>query len=77
MNDIEFRTRKSANASLKKFEFSCLDSDYIEVTEWANGEGFTVDISAYGKNVTFDLSYDALAALNYLTTSLTYNLGKE
>lgn len=77
MNDIEFRTRKSVNASLKKFELSCPDGDYIEVTEWANGDGFTADISAYGKNVTFDLSYDALAALNYLTTSLTYNLGKE
>lgn len=48
--------------NLKKYTYSGKDSDYITLTEWANGEGCDIDIN--GKLIT--LSYDELEAINYL-----------
>ena len=31
--------------SLKKYTYSGKDSDYITLTEWANGEGYDIDIN--------------------------------
>lgn len=54
--------------NLKKYTYSCKDSDYITITEWANGEGYDIDIN--GKLIT--LSDDELEAINYLTLALRY-----
>ena len=54
--------------SLKKYTYSGKDSDYITLTEWANGEGYDIDIN--GKLIT--LSNDELEAINYLTLALRY-----
>ncbi len=43
---------------------------YVEVTEWQNGEGCHITISASGnenlhEDVTFDLPWESLAALSH------------
>ena len=54
--------------NLKKYTYSGKDSDYITITEWANGVGYDIDIN--GKLIT--LSDDELEAINYLTLALRY-----
>ena len=54
--------------SLKKYTYSGKDSDYITLTEWANKDGYDIDIN--GKLIT--LSDDELEAINYLTLALRY-----
>lgn len=54
--------------NLKKYTYSGKDSDYITITEWANGEGY--DIVINGKLIT--LSDGELEAINYLTLALRY-----
>ena len=54
--------------NLKKYTYSGKDSDYITLTEWANGEGYDIDIN--GKLIT--LSDSELEAINYLTLTLRY-----
>lgn len=54
--------------NLKKYTYSGKESDYITLTEWANGEGYDIDIN--GKLIT--LSNDELEAINYLTLALRY-----
>lgn len=54
--------------SLKKYTYSGKDSDYITLTEWANGEGYDIDIN--GKLIT--LSDSELEAINYLILALRY-----
>ena len=54
--------------NLKKYTYSGKESDYITITEWANGEGYDIDIN--GKLIT--LSDDELEAINYLTLALRY-----
>ena len=53
---------------LKKDTYSGKESDYITLTEWANGEGYDIDIN--GKLIT--LSDSELEAINYLTLALRY-----
>lgn len=54
--------------SLKKYTYSGKDSDYITLTEWANGEGYDIDIN--GKLIS--ISDSELEAINYLTLALRY-----
>lgn len=54
--------------NLKKYTYSGKDSDYITITEWANGEGY--DIAINDKLIT--LSDGELEAINYLTLALRY-----
>ena len=54
--------------NLKKYTYSGKDSDYITLTEWANGEGYDIDINS--KLIT--LSDSELEAINYLILALRY-----
>ena len=54
--------------SLKKYTYSGKDSDYITLTEWANKDGYDIDIN--GKLIT--LSDNELEAINYLILALRY-----
>ena len=54
--------------NLKKYTYRGKDSDYITLTEWANGEGYDIDIN--GKLIT--LSDSELEAINYLILALRY-----
>lgn len=71
---VETYNRKTAIIELKKFCYSDKDSDYIEVVEWKNGEGYSVSIEVGGRKECFDISHGELDALNYLVTVLDYEL---
>ena len=66
--------RKSAMVDLRKFNFSGNDGDYMEVTEWKNGGGYTVSIEAGNRNVLFDITGEEIDALNYLVNAVRYDL---
>jgi len=40
-------TKKAIFSTLHKFDPLAKEHDYIEITEWKNGEGFDVEISTY------------------------------
>jgi hypothetical protein len=65
-------TKKAVFSNLKKYDFIAGEDDFIEVTEWKNGEGFDVDI--VGKLSTrFQLTWGEYTALKKLViVSLKY-----
>ena len=67
---MEFVKRKSVHDKLSKYDYlsNRNSDDFIEVTEWANGEGITVTI----KENTYELTYGQLDAINYLSHALRY-----
>lgn len=67
---IEVSKLKSVQAKLKKFDYLAKDSNYITITEWANGEGWDITID----NKNFQLSYGELEAINYLIHYLQYEV---
>lgn len=65
---MEFNSRKSVNDKLKRYDYLAKDEDYIEVTEWTNGEGYDITIN----DKTISLTEGQLNAINYLVKSLEY-----
>ena len=65
---MEINKLKSVNDKLNKYNYTLKDDSYITVTEWANGEGYDIDIN--GKLI--QLKLEELEAINYLTKVLTY-----
>ena len=70
--NIEITTRKSAFTELSVYcIMSNSDShDFIEVTEWSNGEGYDVTINASTQQQTFSITYGQLKALRRLVKEL-------
>lgn len=64
---MEFSNRKSVTDKLSKYCYMHSQEDYINITEWDNGEGWDVDID--GKK-TIQITTGELEAINYLTKSL-------
>lgn len=65
---MEKKMLKSVNSPLNKFSPVFKDEDFIEVTEWANGEGWNIVIN----DRCMTLHYDELSAINYLIKVLQY-----
>jgi hypothetical protein len=57
---------KSVSEDLRKFDYLAKEHDFIEVTEWHNGEGWTISINEY----VIQLTDGQLKAINYLTQTL-------
>ena len=72
---MEKNTRKSVSDSLNKYDYLVNKDEhsFIEVTEWANGEGFDITIETKNKSRLMSLTAGELEAINYLTKSLEYN----
>ena len=72
---MEKNTRKSVSDSLNKYDYLVNKDEhsFIEVTEWANGEGFDITIGAKTRSKLISLTIGELEAINYLTKSLDYN----
>lgn len=69
---MEITNKKSIYESLKVFSPLFKDSDFIEVTEWTNGEGWDITISTNNETKIISLHMDELEAINYLTKALEY-----
>lgn len=70
---METNNKKSVWSDLNKFDSLAKENDFIEVTEWFNGEGW--DISINEKIIS--LSYGQLEAINYLTKYLDYEVDRK
>ena len=69
MEKGEIYNKKSVMDNLKKYDYLAKDDDYIEVTQWYNGEGWDIHIK---DNVSFTLTIGQLEAINYLVKKLDY-----
>ena len=65
---MEKVNRKSVNDNLQKYDYLAKDYEFIEVTEWRNGEGWDISIN----DKIIQLTVGQLDAINYLTKSLDY-----
>lgn len=70
---MKIYNKKSVSDDLKKYDYLSKEDDFIEVTEWANGEGISVTINT----TTFELTFGQLDAINYLSQALKYESIKE
>ena len=70
---MKIYNKKSVSDDLKKYDYLSKDSDFIEITEWDNGEGISITINMN----TFELTFGQLDAINYLSQALKYESIKE
>jgi len=70
---MKIYNRKSVSDDLKKYDYLSKDDDFIEITEWSNGEGISITINMN----TFELTFGQLDAINYLSQALKYESIKE
>lgn len=66
---MEIKQRKCVIDKLKKYCYFAKDDDFIEVTEWLNGEGYNISIN---DRKTINLTHGELEAINYLVKTLDY-----
>lgn len=69
---MEQNNRKSVNDKLRKYTYSRNDNDFIEVTEWTNGEGYDISISTEQSEKIISLHDGELDAINYLVNTLRF-----
>lgn len=57
MSKIEVSKRRAVFAELKGYCHLSSDNDYMEVTEWSNGEGYDICINRKNSGEKFSLTY--------------------
>ena len=66
---MKTNNRRSVSEKLSKYDpFTSGNEDFIEVTEWTNGEGWDI----YLGSKIISLSHSQLEAINHLRLSLDY-----
>jgi len=63
---IEVSQRRAIFSQLKPYCFLAGDDDYMEVTEWSNGEGYDVVIDRKGDIERFSLTHGEWELLQVL-----------
>lgn len=66
---MEILERKSISDKLRKYDHLAKDNDYIEVTEWCNGEGWDITLNEQ----VISLTWGQLDAIDYLIKHLQYS----
>lgn len=66
---MERVNRKSVNDRLRKYDFMAKEGDFVEVTQWTNGEGYDITI----EDRKMSLTDGELDAINYLVQTLKYS----
>lgn len=66
---MERVNRKSVNDRLRKYDFMAKEDDFVEVTQWTNGEGYDITI----EDRKMSLTDGELDAINYLVQTLKYS----
>lgn len=61
--------RKSISDKLRKYDHLAKEDDFIEVTEWGNGEGWDITLNEQ----VISLTWGQLDAIDYLIKHLQYN----
>ena len=57
MSDIQTSKRRAVFSELKKYCHHSGSNDYMEVTEWSNGEGWDININRKSGSENFSLTY--------------------
>ena len=70
MTDITTYKLDAGFALLKDFDHFAKPDDFIEISLWRNGEGFSVYLNSNGE-VCFDLTWGQFKALKKLLKKLT------
>lgn len=65
---MDITNRKSISDDLHKYDYLAKEHSFIEVTEWANGEGWDITID----DKVISLTIGQLDAIQYLTLALQY-----
>jgi hypothetical protein len=63
---IEVSKRRAVFSKLKPYCHHSGDNDYMEVTEWSNGEGFDIHIDRKRRSEKFSLTYGEWELLQVL-----------
>lgn len=71
---MECKKRKSIFSELNVFDYTAKENDFIQVTEWTNGEGWDITIN---DDIIFSLTQGQLEAINYLSKKLDYEFKEE
>lgn len=69
---MKVNNRKSIFEDLKKFSIFAKEGDFIEVTEWTNGEGVDISLGSSRGTRNISLTWGELDAINYLVLGLKY-----
>lgn len=64
---MKIEQRKTVYDDLNKYCIYAGDNDYIEVTEWTNGDGYDIDVNGEKK---ISLTHGELEAIQFLITYL-------
>ena len=72
---MEKNNRISVNEELSKFDFTVgNNNDYIEVTQWSNGEGYDITITRNNTEKTFSLTDGEIDAIKCLTDIIKFDV---
>jgi hypothetical protein len=73
--EIKSNVRRSDMVDLKDFCVFGRSDDFVEVTEWSNGEGYDVSMLTVTGEKTFSLTHGEFDALKYLVKDLRSESG--
>lgn len=63
---METYNRKATFEELKKYCYLSKDNDFIEVTEWKNGDGFDIELNCHREIQRFSLTHGEFQLLTIL-----------
>lgn len=66
---MEILERKSISDKLRKYDHLAKEDDFIEITEWGNGEGWDITLNEQ----VISLTWGQLDAIDYLIKHLQYS----
>jgi hypothetical protein len=66
---MEFNERTSVKDDLRKYDHLANKDSIIQVTQWANGEGWDISID---DEPVISLTWGQLDAINYLTNTIQF-----
>ena len=66
---MEFNERTSVKDDLRKYDHLANKDSIIQVTQWANGEGWDISID---DDPVISLTWGQLDAINYLTNTIQF-----
>lgn len=66
---MEFNQRTSIKDDLRKYDHLANKDSIIQVTQWANGEGWDISID---DEPVISLTWGQLDAINYLTNTIQF-----
>lgn len=68
---MKVENRKTVYDNLNNYCYMAEENDFIEVTDWTNGEGYDIHICNKGENKYISLTHGEIDAINYLKQTLS------